>query len=74
MGATMAQVVAQSMQPSQQQAAPAQPAAASGVPDVAKIQETLDNLDMRFAAGEISEEVYNKLYAKWEAKPNEAGG
>jgi membrane protease subunit (stomatin/prohibitin family) len=74
LGATMAQVMAQSMQPGQQQAAPAQPEAASGVVDAAKIQETLDNLDMRFAAGEISEEVYNKLYAKWEAKLKEAGG
>jgi membrane protease subunit (stomatin/prohibitin family) len=74
LGATMAQMMAQSMQPGQQQAAPAQPETASGAPDVAKIQETLDNLDMRFAAGEISEEVYNKLHAKWEAKLKEAGG
>lgn len=74
LGATMAQIMAQSMQPGQQQAAPAQPEAASGISDVAKIQETLDNLDMRFAAGEISEEVYNKLYAKWETKLKEAGG
>jgi membrane protease subunit (stomatin/prohibitin family) len=74
LGATMAQVIGQSMQQGQQQAAPAQPQAGGGAPDAAKIQETLDNLDMRFAAGEISEEVYNKLYAKWEAKLNEAGG
>lgn len=73
-GATMAQVMAQAMQPGQQQAAPAQPQEAAGVSDVAKIRETLDNLDMRFAAGEISEEAYNKLYAKWEAKLKEAGG
>jgi membrane protease subunit (stomatin/prohibitin family) len=73
MGATMAQVMAQAMQP-QQQAAPVQPQSAGGVSDAAKIQETLDNLDMRFAAGEISEDVYNKLYAKWEAKLKEAGG
>ena len=74
LGATMAQMMAQAMQPGQQPAAPAQPQAASGVSDVVKIQETLDNLDMRFAAGEISEDVYNKLYAKWEAKLKEAGG
>jgi len=72
MGAAMAQMMAQSMQPGQQPAAPAQ--GATGVSDVAKIQETLDNLDMRFAAGEITEEVYNKLYAKWEAKLKQAGG
>jgi membrane protease subunit (stomatin/prohibitin family) len=74
LGATMAQVMAQAMQPGQQPATPAQPQAAGGVSDIAKIQETLDNLDMRFAAGEISEEAYNKLYAKWEAKLKEAGG
>jgi membrane protease subunit (stomatin/prohibitin family) len=74
LGATMAQVMAQGMQPGQQPTAPAQPQAAAGVSDIAKIQETLDNLDMRFAAGEISEEVYTKLYAKWEAKLTEAGG
>lgn len=73
MGAAMAQMMTQAMQPGQQQAAPA-PAAAGGVSDVAKIQDTLDNLDMRFAAGEISEEVYSKMYAKWEAKLKEAGG
>ncbi len=74
MGAAMAQMMAQAMQPGQQPAAPAQPQAAGGVSDAAKIQETLDNLDMRFAAGEISEEAYNKLYAKWEAKLKDAGG
>ncbi len=71
LGATMAQMMGQAMQPAQQ---PAQPQAAGGVPDIAKIQETLDNLDMRFAAGEITEEVYKQLYAKWEAKLKEAGG
>jgi membrane protease subunit (stomatin/prohibitin family) len=74
MGAAMAQMMGQAMQPGQQPAAPAQPQAGGGVTDAAKIQETLDNLDMRFAAGEISEEVYTKLYAKWEAKLADAGG
>ncbi|MCP4513851.1 MAG: hypothetical protein GY824_01300, partial [Delftia sp.] len=73
MGAAMAQMMTQSMQPGQQQqAAPQQ--AAGGVSDVAKIQDTLDNLDMRFAAGEMSEAVYTKMYAKWEAKLKAAGG
>jgi hypothetical protein len=40
----------------------------------AQIQATLDNLDMRLAAGEISEATYNKLYAKWEARLEELGG
>jgi uncharacterized membrane protein len=29
---------------------------------------------MRLAAGEISEDTYNKLYAKWEARLKEMGG
>ncbi len=71
MGAAMAQMMTQSMQPGQQQAAPAQ---AGGVSDIAKIQDTLDNLDMRFASGDMSEEIYTKMYAKWEAKLKAAGG
>jgi len=72
MGAAMAQMMSQSMQqPAQQptpQAAPAAPQTA------ADIQATLDNLDMRLAAGELSETIYTKLYAKWEAKLKEMGG
>lgn len=34
----------------------------------ARIQRTLDNLDERLAAGEISESTYNRLCAKWEQK------
>jgi len=74
MGAAMAQVIGQALRPAQQPAAPAQPPATGGVSDVAKIQETLDNLDMRLAAGEISEETYKQMYAKWEAKLKQAGG
>jgi membrane protease subunit (stomatin/prohibitin family) len=65
MGATMAQMLTQSMQ---QPAQPATPAAPAAPKTAAEIQATLDNLDMRLAAGEISEETYNKLYAKWEAR------
>ncbi|MFN2269997.1 MAG: SPFH domain-containing protein [Anaerolineae bacterium] len=73
MGMTMAQTMAQSMQQPQQQAAPA--AAAPAAPQTAAdVQATLDNLDMRLAAGEISEEVYSKLYTKWEAKLKDLGG
>jgi membrane protease subunit (stomatin/prohibitin family) len=72
LGATMAQIMGQAAQ--QGAAAPAQPQQSNAVSDVAKIQETLDNLDMRLAAGEISEEVYNRLYAKWQQKLKEAGG
>jgi len=73
MGSAMAQMMSQSMQqpaqPQQQaQAAPVTPQTAQ------QIQATLDNLDMRLAAGEISEDLYNKLYAKWEARLEELGG
>jgi membrane protease subunit (stomatin/prohibitin family) len=70
MGATMAQMLTQSMQQPAQQAAPAAPAAAK---TAAEIQAALDNLDMRLAAGEISEETYNRLYAKWQARLKELG-
>jgi membrane protease subunit (stomatin/prohibitin family) len=71
MGATMAQMLTQSMQ---QPAQPATPAAPAAPKTAAEIQATLDNLDMRLAAGEISEETYNKLYAKWEARLKGLGG
>jgi membrane protease subunit (stomatin/prohibitin family) len=73
MGTAMAQMMAQAMQPGQQQA-PAAPAASATPTTAAEIQATLDNLDMRLAAGEISEATYNKLYAKWEARLKELGG
>jgi hypothetical protein len=75
MGAAMAQMMTQStQQPAEQPAAPPTPAAAPTTPKTAaEIQTTLDNLDMRFAAGEISEAIYTKLYTKWEAKLAELG-
>jgi membrane protease subunit (stomatin/prohibitin family) len=73
MGMAMAQTMAQGMQQGgQQQAAPA--AAPATPTTAAEVQATLDNLDMRLAAGEIGEDTYNKLYAKWEAKLKELGG
>ena len=36
-----------------------------------EIQALLDNLDMRFANGEISEATYERLVAKWQAKLDE---
>jgi membrane protease subunit (stomatin/prohibitin family) len=72
MGATMAQMLSQSMQQNAQQ--PAAPAAPAVPKTAADIQATLDNLDVRLAAGEVSEEIYSKLYAKWEARLKELGG
>jgi len=75
MGMTMAQMMAQAMQQPQQQQQQQQPAAAPKTPQTAEeVQAMLDNLDMRLAAGEISEEVYNRLYAKWEARLKELKG
>jgi membrane protease subunit (stomatin/prohibitin family) len=71
MGAAMAQMMTQSMQQPAQQPAPAAPATPQ---TPAEIQAMLDNLDMKLAEGDISEAVYNKLYAKWEARLKEAGG
>jgi membrane protease subunit (stomatin/prohibitin family) len=72
MGAAMGQMLVQSMQQQPaQQAAPAAPAAPT---TAAEVQTTLDNLDVRLAAGEISESTYNKLHTKWEAKLKELGG
>jgi membrane protease subunit (stomatin/prohibitin family) len=71
MGATMAQMLTQSMQQQPAAMAPAAPAAPATAEE---IQATLDNLDVRLAAGEIGEETYNKLVAKWEAKLKELGG
>ncbi|MFZ2487434.1 MAG: SPFH domain-containing protein [Anaerolineae bacterium] len=74
MGAGMAGLMAQAMQQATQprQAAPA--AAAPANPQTpAEVRTLLDNLDMRLASGEISEAVYNKLYAKWEDRLKEMG-
>jgi membrane protease subunit (stomatin/prohibitin family) len=74
MGAAMAQMMTQSMQQPAQQAAPPASAAPAVPQTAAEIQATLDNLDLRLAAGEISEATYNKLYTKWETRLNELGG
>jgi len=74
MGATMAQMLTQSMQQPAQKPAAAAPAAAAAPKTVEEVRAALDNLDMRLAAGEISEDTYKKLYAKWEARLKELGG
>jgi membrane protease subunit (stomatin/prohibitin family) len=72
MGAAMAQMMAQSMQQPAQQ--PQQPAGGAGTPTPTTPQEIrnmLDNLDARLMSADISEDLYNKLYAKWEARLEE---
>lgn len=69
----------QMMQQMLQQQGGGQPATPAGqaappvpqTPD--EIRVYLDQLDAKLLAGEISEEVYKKLYAKWEARLKELG-
>ncbi|RMG75645.1 MAG: hypothetical protein D6711_06075 [Chloroflexi bacterium] len=66
----MQQMMMQMMQQNQQtNQPPAQPAAPVSNPQTKEeIQALIDSLDMKLAMGEISEEIYNKLVAKWQAK------
>ena len=80
LGASMAGMLGQSLQPQQPPAAaPAAtaaptPASGTGPMTRAQVQEAIDALDLRFSKGEIGEETYNRLMAKWEAKLKELGG
>lgn len=76
MGMGMAGMMAQAFQQQQpQQQQPQQPApAAGGAMTAAQVQAAIDNLDMRFSMGEISEENYNRLVQKWQDKLKELGG
>lgn len=48
---------------------------ASAVPQTPQqVQQMLDNLDMRFANGEISEATYKDLSTKWQKKLQDMGG
>jgi membrane protease subunit (stomatin/prohibitin family) len=72
MGAAMAQMMAQGMQqPAQQPQQPAGAAGAATPQTPQEIRDMLDNLDARLMNGEISEDLYKKLYAKWEARLEE---
>jgi membrane protease subunit (stomatin/prohibitin family) len=79
LGASMAGMLGQAVQHASQPqpvAAPAAPAAApaSGALTRAQVQEAIDTLDLRYSKGEIGEEAYNRLMAKWEARLKEMGG
>jgi membrane protease subunit (stomatin/prohibitin family) len=39
-----------------------------------EVQALLDNLDMKLANGEITQDIYNKLTAKWEQRLKDLGG
>ncbi|HMM28048.1 MAG: SPFH domain-containing protein [Chloroflexota bacterium] len=77
----MMQMMQQMMQNQQgQEQAPAGPAqtpagAEAAVPQTAdEIRAYLDQLDAKLMAGSLSEAVYERLYAKWEARLKELGG
>ncbi len=55
----------------QQPSAPSTPSTPSTPTTKAEILALLDNLDMRLANGEISEESYKRLYEKWQARLQE---
>ncbi len=68
----MQQMMQQGQQP-QQDAPPQQQEAA--VPQTAdEIRAYLDQLDARLMSGDLSEKLYERLYAKWEARLNELEG
>ncbi len=74
LGAGMAGMMGQAFQPQQQQAPAAPAAAAANAPITrAQVQDAIDALDMRFSKGEISEDIYNRMIGKWEARLKELG-
>lgn len=87
MGATMAGLLNQAFQHNQPapapQPAPAQPAPAPVAPPASaptgtitreQVQQAIDNLDLRFSMGEISEANYTRLMQKWQDRLKELGG
>jgi membrane protease subunit (stomatin/prohibitin family) len=73
----MMQMMQQMMQQQQGQQPQQQAPAASASPPVPQTAEEirayLDQLDAKLMAGEISEEIYQKMYEKWEARLKELG-
>ena len=64
----------QPQQPAPPAAAPAAAPAAGGALTAAQIHQAIDNLDLRFSTGEISEDAYNRLLQKWQDRLKEMGG
>ncbi len=73
----MMQMMQQMMnqQGGQQPQAASSPQAVPPAPQTAaEVQALLDQLDAKLLSGEISESIYEKMYAKWEARLKELGG
>lgn len=72
LGQMMAGQFAQPQQQPQQQAPAAGGGAAAQTPRTKEeVQALIDNLDMRFANGEITQENYDRLVAKWQSRLDE---
>lgn len=81
MGAGLAGMLSQAFQPnqvsqqSQSTASPnSPPQSSSGAVTHDQVLQAIDNLDLRFSMGEISEENYNRLMKKWQDRLQELGG
>jgi membrane protease subunit (stomatin/prohibitin family) len=72
LGAQLAGIMGQAFQSGQQQTGPAPEVATPQSKE--QIQQMLDNLDLRFSNGQISEDTYKQLSAKWQARLKEMGG
>lgn len=48
--------------------------ASGGSITLEQVRQAIDNLDLRFSMGEISEENYNRLMKKWQDRVREMGG
>ena len=73
--AMMQQMMMQQMMQNQQGGKPAEPAAAPANPQTKEeIQAMLDSLDMKLANGQLTEDTYNKLTAKWQERLKALGG
>jgi membrane protease subunit (stomatin/prohibitin family) len=72
LGQMMAGMMGQQQQQQGQQNAQSGAGAVSASPKTRdEIQALLDNLDMRFANGEITQDAYDKLVSKWQSRMDE---
>jgi membrane protease subunit (stomatin/prohibitin family) len=74
MGMGMANMIAQGMNPNQSPQQSPPPQGGGGGISLQQVQQAIDNLDLRFSMGEISEENYNRLMQKWQTRLKEMGG
>ncbi|NWF70685.1 MAG: SPFH domain-containing protein [Chloroflexi bacterium] len=70
----MNQMIQQMMNQNIQQQSQPQQAAAPNPQTKEEVQALLDNLDMKLANGEISEQIYTRLHDKWAQRLKELGG